>query len=194
MKPLLTLLFLLAAAVAWPESTPGPDAQEKFISGGTIRMHLEGGAYTIRPSDVDTITVSCKGSDERLRHVKTKIKIAGSRADVSVTDTPHNNFTAMIEVPRRSDLWIRLSAGDLHVEPVVGSKDLELHAGELTVDVPHPQEYGHRDAGVWTGSVDASAFEVSKGGLFRSFEQDGPGQYKLHAHVLAGEINFRVGQ
>jgi hypothetical protein len=42
-----------------------------------------------------------------------------------------------------------------------------------------------------TGSIEASAFDVSKDGLFRSFEQHGPGKYRLHAHVLAGEIELR---
>jgi hypothetical protein len=43
---------------------------------------------------------------------------------------------------------------------------------------------------VHAGSIAASAFEVSKGGLFRSFEQKGPGNYRLHAHVATGEIDF----
>jgi len=42
-----------------------------------------------------------------------------------------------------------------------------------------------------TGSIEASAFDVSKGGLFRSFEQQGPGKYRLHAHVMTGEIDLR---
>jgi hypothetical protein len=42
-----------------------------------------------------------------------------------------------------------------------------------------------------TGSIEASAFDVSKDGLFRSFEQGGPGKYRLHAHVITGEIQLR---
>jgi hypothetical protein len=34
--------------------------------------------------------------------------------------------------------------------------------------------YDPRDASVMTGSIEASAFDVHKGGLFRSFEQQGP--------------------
>jgi hypothetical protein len=41
------------------------------------------------------------------------------------------------------------------------------------------------------GGLDASAFDVAKGGLFRSFEHHGPGKYRLHAHVATGGIDLR---
>jgi hypothetical protein len=41
------------------------------------------------------------------------------------------------------------------------------------------------------GNLDASAFNISKGGLFRSFNEQGPGKYRLHAHVTTGEIDLR---
>jgi len=111
--------------------------------------------------------------------------------DVYVSETPHNNFQATIEVPRHSNLWARLSAGELVVEDVEGDKNLEVLAGRIQVDVPHAEQYGHRDASVTAGSIESSAFDVSKGGLFRSFEQHGPGKYRLHAHVMTGEIDLR---
>jgi hypothetical protein len=123
--------------------------------------------------------------------VKVAIKASQNLADVYVTNTPNNNFTATIEVPRESNLWVRLTAGELNVGSVVGSKDLELRAGKLQVQIPRPQEYGHRDASVTTGSIEADAFEISTGGMFRSFHQQGPGKYRLHAHVMAGEIDLR---
>jgi len=44
------------------------------------------------------------------------------------------------------------------------------------------------------GSIESPAFGVSKGGLFRSFEQQGPGNYRLHATVMTGEIALRVSE
>ena len=155
-------------------------------------MHLEAGGYTIRPGDSENVVVDCDGpSEEELKDVKVEIKRTGATADVYVSETPHNNFQATIEVPRRSDLWVRLSAGELVVEDVEGDKDVRVFAGRIQVDVPHPELYGHRDASVMTGSIEASAFDVSRDGLFRSFEQQGPGKYRLHAHVFAGEIELR---
>ncbi|MFZ0278524.1 MAG: hypothetical protein WA651_00455 [Candidatus Sulfotelmatobacter sp.] len=167
-------------------------ARQEFVSGGAVRMHLEAGGYTIRPGDSKNVIVTCHAdSEEQLERVKVKIKRTGENADVYVSETPHNNFQATIEVPRRSDLWVRLSAGELVVEDVEGDKDVRVFAGRVQIDVPRPELYGHRDASVMTGSIEASAFDVSKDGLFRSFDQDGPGKYRLHAHVIAGEIELR---
>lgn len=173
-----------------PEGT----VQQKFPAGGTVRLHLEAGGYTITPTDSENIVVTCRARSERaLKSVKVSIKLAAGTADVYVMETPNNNFTATIEIPRRSHLWARLTAGELDVGSVEGNKDLELNARRLQVDIPRPQDYGHRDASVTSGSIEAPAFEVSKGGLFRSFSQQGLGRYRLHAHVMAGEIDLRGG-
>lgn len=41
-----------------------------------------------------------------------------------------------------------------------------------------------------SGQVDAAAFDVSKGGLFRSFSKEGPGRYRLHTHIGAGQLTL----
>jgi hypothetical protein len=196
MKGLGFWLVLLAPGLLYAQRAPDASmqhsAQQEFVSGGTIRMHLEAGGYTVTPGNSENIVVTCRDpSEEQLKGVKVEIKRAGSSAEVYVSDTPHSNFQATIEVPRLSNLWVRLSAGELVVEDVEGDKNLQLFAGRIRVSVPHAEQYGHRDASVTTGSIEASVFDVSKGGLFRSFEQEGPGKYRLHAHVMAGEIDLR---
>jgi hypothetical protein len=192
MKSLGFCLILLAAGLLNAQHALETSTQQKFVSGGTIRLHLEAGGYTVTPGDSDDIVVTCRTqTDEQLRRVKIEIKQAASMADVYVSDTPHNNFQATIEVPRYSNLWARLSAGELVIDSVDGDKNVEVRAGRIQIDIPHPEQYGHRDASVLTGSIKSSAFDVSKGGLFRSFEQEGPGKYRLHAHLMAGEIDLR---
>lgn len=196
MKHLLILSILVIPTVtAYGQvGQPEPAGQQKFISGGAVRLHLEAGQYTIRPTDAENIVVTCHHrSEERLKEVKVEIKIAASHANVYVTNTPNNNFSAVIDVPRRSNLWVRLTAGQLTVGDIAGDKDLEIRAGQMSVAIPRPKEYGSREASVTTGSIAASAFDISKGGLFRSFHQEGPGKYRLHAHVMAGEIDLRAG-
>ena len=189
---LISLLLLSAATLYAQKDVPEAAVQQQFAGGGTIRLHLESGGYEIIPTDSGKIAVTYSArSEERLKNVKVAIKASQDLADVYVTNTPNNNFKATIEVPRESNLWVRLTAGDLNVGSVVGNKDLELRAGRLQVEIPRPQEYGHRDASVTTGSIEAGAFDVSTGGLFRSFHQQGPGKYRLHAHVIAGEIDLR---
>jgi hypothetical protein len=192
-RPALLLLLLIVPALLHAEELrPEATAQKKFVSGGTIRLHLESGGYTISPSDSDNIVVTYHANSEsRLRQVKVEFQLGTSNADVFVTNTPNNKFEATIEVPRHSNLWVRLTAGELDVEAVEGDKNLELRAGAIQVEIPHPEEYGHRDASVTMGGLEASAFDVSKGGMFRSFDQQGPGKYRLHAHVLTGDIDLR---
>lgn len=194
MKHWLSVLFLLVplAALNAQSNSYEKVVQQSFASGGTIRLHLEAGGYTIRAASSDNIVVTYPPNPNgESSGVKVEIKTIASRADVYVRNTPRNNFNATIEIPRHSNLWARLSAGELTVEEIEGDKDIELRAGQINVDVPHPDDYGHRDASVLAGSLEASAFNISKGGLFRSFQQQGPGKYHFHAHVTAGEIDVR---
>jgi hypothetical protein len=58
-RPALLLLLLIAPALLHAEdSRPEASVQKKFVSGGTIRLHLEAGGYTVSPSDSDNITVT----------------------------------------------------------------------------------------------------------------------------------------
>ncbi len=162
-------------------------AEQKFAPGGLIRLHLNSGGYVIRGTDTDTIVVS----SDRFQRADIRIKATGASADVYIEDTPHNGFQATIEIPRRSDLWVRLTAAELKVQDVEGSKDIQSNAGSVEIEVARPEEYGHADASINAGDLNAAAFGVSKGGLFRSFHQEGKGKYRLHVHMLAGEIRLR---
>ena len=169
--------------------------RQAFHSGGNVKLQLSSGDYVVSGTDSDSISVtySCD-SASALRNVKVGLKIEGSNAKVSVANTPDSgNFHATIEVPRRSALWLRLTAGDLRVEGTEGDKDIEARAGDVTIEVSHPEQYGHRDASVLAGEIEAPAFNVAKDGIFRSFEQNGPGKYRLHAHLAAGNLSLVEG-
>jgi hypothetical protein len=81
-----------------------------------------------------------------------------------------------------------MSAGDLTIEDIRGNKDVELRAGDLRIDVGRANDYKNVDASLWAGDLKASPFRVTKGGLFRSFDWSGPGAYRLHARLLAGDL------
>src|SRR5579862_5033962 len=87
---------------------PGGSAKQEFISGGSIRMHLEAGGYTVTAGSSENIVVTFHThTEEQLKRVKVEIKRTATSADVYISETPHNNFQATIEVPRRSNLWVR---------------------------------------------------------------------------------------
>jgi hypothetical protein len=191
----LAIFFLAAAALLNAGDKNDLSTQQPFHSGGSIEIHLQSGDYVISGTDSDSVSVTYGCDSQRLlREVKVSIKVEGSNARISIADTPDNeNFHATIEIPRRSALLVRLTAGDLRVQGIEGDKDVEARAGNVEIEVPHPEQYGHRDASVLAGDIDASAFNVSKDGLFRSFHQNGPGKYRLHAHLAAGNLSLIEG-
>lgn len=182
---------LAAAQLADIEAVDKTPVEAKFMANGQIRLDVcPSGARVVGTSD-DLIRVSYTSRDGNDHDVKVRIKVDGQRAGVKVTGCPHNNFQLNIEVPKSSDLYARMFAGQLNVDNLSGDKDVELHFGQLTMELGKAEDYKHVDASVMSGDLQASAFNVSKGGLFRSFDQDGPGKYRVHAHVGAGQIDLR---
>jgi len=181
-------LMLAGAVLTTWASGESPDSTEKpFASGGRIELQLEGGDYEISAAATDVIRVSLSGNTG---DTKVVLNTSGSHADLKISDTPHNNFHATIEVPAKSDLHVRLTAGNLNISNIEGNKDIESHAGNVEMRIGDPGDYGNVDGSVRAGNVDARPFHVSKSGLFRSFKWSGPGKYTLHAHLGAGNLEL----
>ena len=102
-----------------------------------------------------------------------------------------NAIHATIEVPALTDVRIRLTAGNLEMSGIKGDKDIEANAGNLNISVGTSSDWGDVDASVTAGDVNAPAFHESRGGLFRSLSWRGPGKYRLHVHLMAGDVNLR---
>jgi hypothetical protein len=96
-----------------------------------------------------------------------------------------------IEIPHQTHLSVRMAAGAIHVNDVSGDKDIDVHAGELTISGVSPEQYRSVDASVDIGEVRASEFDVEKGGFFRSFKKfSAEGLYRLDAHIITGSIKL----
>jgi hypothetical protein len=163
-----------------------------FPSGGQLRLHIRSGDLRIIGSDEDKIKIRFWGKNSTEAHdVKISLKTLGNIGDLRVHGGPHNAFQIEIFVPRASNLYLRMPAGEAEVKGIVGNKDVEIHAGDLTLAVGAPEEYALADASVLAGDLDAGPFGVSKDGLFRSFRKQGTGKYKLHAHVGAGDLTLK---
>jgi len=166
--------------------------QADFVSGGQLRMHIRSGALRVIGSDENKIRVNYSGKNgSKTSDVTVSLKTVGNYAELRVSGGPHNDFRIEIQVPKNSGLYLRMPAGDLEVNGLTGDKDVEIHAGDMTLGVGKADEYGHVDASVNAGDLDAQPFGVSKGGLFRSFDKHGAGKYRLHAHVGAGDLVLR---
>jgi hypothetical protein len=181
---------LTAALVvdAQQSSRPSSSLERDFVANGKISMDLSAGDYRItgNPDSKIRMNWSVRESD-RLSDVEARVDIRGSDAKI-VTDGPMNNFKVDIQIPQKADLYVRMTAGELRLTNVEGSKDVELHAGELRIDVNRADDYHSVDASIWAGEIRADAFSIHKEGLFRSFDWKGKGPYKLHARLKAGEL------
>ena len=191
------LAALAGAALVAGSAAAGQDArtsdslERSFASNGRIRMNLSAGDYRISGTTNDRIRLEWSvQAPSQLSRVKVDASVRGADAAIS-TDSPGNSrFKVVIQVPERSDLLVRLTAGDLRVESIRGNKDIELHAGDVDIDVGRPEDYKHVDASVWAGDLTAAPFNVYKGGLFRSFDWNGNGPYRLHAKLKAGDLRL----
>jgi hypothetical protein len=190
-SPLIVLLIAAVASFAQDariDETGKSPVETKFVSGGRVRMDLCSSGSEIVGTDHSELRISYFPERD---HVRVRLQISGDQADLRVTGCSHNNFRVRIEIPKSSGLYVRMMAGQLDVNDVTGDKDIELSFGQLNVDVGKTEEYARVDASVNSGEINAAAFEVEKGGLFRSFNQHGPGKYRLHAHVGAGQVDLR---
>lgn len=194
MTPMRRALIVLALTVGWAGAAPataGQGTTEKaFSPGGRVRMDLSAGAYRIEAGRDDRIVVrwESRHGDEGFVHVD--VSVRGADASISARG-PKDRFSVVIELPARTDIDTRLTAGDLRIRDIVGSKDIHLWAGDVDVDVCRPEEYRSVEAGVTVGELSATAFHVTKGGLFRSFSWRGPGKYNLKVNLTAGNVSLR---
>jgi len=163
-----------------------------FPSGGRLRMHIRSGDLKIVGSDENKIQIRYWGKNaSRAQDVKISLRTAGGTGELRVHGGPRNDFQIEIRVPRISDLYLRMPAGEAQVDGIVGNKNVEIHAGDLRLQVGPAEGYAFANASVVAGDLDAGPFGVTKDGLFRSFHHQGPGKYTLYAHVGAGDLTLR---
>jgi hypothetical protein len=158
-----------------------------------LHLNVRSGEILIVGTDDQKITVDLAGRNaDKIQDVKGRLFVDKHAAELSLTGGPKSELEIIIHVPKNSDLTARIFAGEVNVQDVIGNKDVELHAGQLTIEVTKPEEYGHVDMSVSAGEVDAEVFGGdSKGGLFRSISRDAGGKYRLHAHVGTGQLSVR---
>jgi hypothetical protein len=193
----LSLAFLLVG-FAWAQkaievSEAGKDTFSAELPAGTkILMHVCSSDLKVSGGDESSVKVHFWAKDtEKIKNMRVSLRTREKRASLRIHGCPHNDFKIEVQLPKNTDLYLRMFAGDLDVQGITGDKNIEIHAGDMTVAVGKPEDYGHVDASVSAGDLSAKPFGVSKDGLFRSFNKDGNGQYRLHAHVGAGDLTLR---
>ncbi len=193
---LIPLNVLTCAAFTQdPAPTPPPSAAQTieriFVSGGRVNMNLSAGSYAISPSTLaDKIVIRWRvKKPEEAQKVRVTADVNGSECVIE-THGPRNSLQVEIGLPARSDLYVRLKAGDLDLRGIEGNKDIECRTGDVTIDIGRADDYGPVAASVRIGDLEGPPFGVSKGGFARKFHWQGPGKDSLHAHVGVGSLSF----
>jgi hypothetical protein len=154
-----------------------------------LRMDLSAGEYAIVAGPNDKIRVHWTSPDPN-RLDKVRVRFTTERGRVKVETDNTKDTKVRIEVPGRSDLHVRLSVGEVSVEPIDGHKNIGVGVGELHVAVGDPAAYADVRSSVRIGEINAEPFQVSKDGFFRGFKLAGQGQYSLKATVGVGEVTL----
>jgi hypothetical protein len=161
-------------------------------SGSHLRLRFRSGDFRVLGRGDNKIAVRLDGKNAySAQDLTVRFKRSGNDTDLRIYGGPRNGLQVTVEVPASSMLFVRMPAGELNVEGVSGDKDVELHAGDLSIAIGSASDYARVDASVITGGLEAPPFGESHGGLFRSFEKHGTGRYNLHAHVGAGDLTLR---
>lgn len=145
-------------------------------------------------TDQETLHVTCTTNDRDQAgelHFHYSGGADGGTFSITGGTMHHGGDQIRIEVPRRTGLRVRMGAGQVDVQEVAGDKDIELYAGQITI-TSHAWDYRSVSASVDIGEVDAPVYGADKGGFFRSVSKRFPdGEYRLHAHIMTGEIDLR---
>jgi len=197
MVSLLCSIALVALPVSAADKTEisergVPHFEAQLPTGSRIALHIRSGAVRIVGSDEGKLTVNISGRNKnKIDDLRYRFTSSSGSAELHVSGGPRNDLDIEVRIPRNSELYARIPAGDVTIENITGSKDVELRAGDLTISVGNPADYSHVEASVVAGDISASPFGEDHGGLFRSFHKSGPGKYTLYAHVTAGDLRLK---
>ena len=163
-------------------------------SGALLTIDSRPLGLEIVGTDQEGIRITCK-SDNTDSMTHTRLHLSGSPTQSTIKidgeHTNHNNLQIRIEVPRKTNLRAEMPAGQITVTEIVGDKDLEISAGQITINSAHKWDYKDIDVSVGVGQVSAPVYAENHGGFFNSLKkQNADGEYRLHAHIITGQIDL----
>ena len=75
--------------------------------------------------------------------MKARFGRSDNSCELRITGGPHNELTITVQVPKNSNLFVRIFAGDVEVNGITGNKDIELYTGDLAIGVGDAADYAH---------------------------------------------------
>jgi hypothetical protein len=192
-RGLIAVASLALSAATFGQPVADDNAIERsFAEGGIVTLNLSSGDYTVRAGASDRVRVWWRAGDRDHDKDMKKIQVVSDVFERVATirtkgPTKHARFT--IEVPARSDVHLRVRAGDIRIEGIEGNKDVRMTAGDLYIDV-RPGSLRHVHASVSIGDLKARSLGIEKDGFRNSLDWFGDGEYTLDARLFAGDVNL----
>lgn len=167
-----------------------------FVQGGRIELHLHYGDLRVVPTNDTRISLRYTMHSNHsgfIRKVVPDFEVTAANATLRIEAPRDGNVDVELAVPSRSDLYVRVSAGDISLGSIDGNQNVETHAGDIQIHLPEHLNLARVDASTHAGDVFAP-FGKAKGWIGNSLKYDGGGQYRVHAHTFAGDIGFVVAE
>jgi hypothetical protein len=193
-RGLIAVASLTLGAITFGQTRPdGHAIEHSFAEGGIVTLHLSSGDYTVRAGASDRVRVEWRAEDLGAEKQMKEITVVTDIFERVMTirtkgPTKHARFT--IEIPARSDIHLRVRAGDVRIEGIEGNKDVRMTAGDLHIEVA-PGSLRHVHASVTFGDLKASSLGIEKDGFKNSVDWFGDGQYTLDARLFAGDVTLQ---
>jgi hypothetical protein len=193
-RALIVVAGLACGAIVFGQSNPdGHVIEQPFPEGGLVTMNLSSGDYLVQAGTSDRIRVHWRADEARherdMEKITVRTDLFGKVATIR-TKGPTSRARFTIEIPGRSDLHLRIRAGDVRIVGIDGNKDVRMTAGDLDIDVA-PDSLWHVHASVALGDLTAHPLGIEKDGIKNSLNWFGPGAYTLDARVFAGDMTLR---
>lgn len=192
MKELTVVASLALGAVTFGQTADSNTIEHAFAEGGIVTLNLSSGDYTVRAGASDRLRVQWRASDSDHEKDMSKMRIIADvigRIATIRTKGPTSKAHFTIDVPARSDVHLRMRAGEVRIEGIEGNKDVRMTAGELYIEVD-PESLGHVHASVSIGDLNARSLGVEKDGFRNSLDWIGDGRYTLDARLFAGDVHL----
>jgi hypothetical protein len=184
-----TLLSLPMVLFGQTSGTCVQPFESEMQPGRQLAIDIRSGDIEVVGTARPTLRVTCRLRDG---DSPASVKVSLAANHLRVYGGPNRDVRFRIEVPDRTNLLIRATAGNMTISGITGDKDVELRAGDLTIHVGAPESYRVAEGSVMAGDLNASVFGAVKDGLFRSFRKDNnAGQYRLRAKLLAGDLTLK---
>jgi hypothetical protein len=188
----VALLAFSLAGFARAETACGQTLDAPLRSRSVLRIDSRPAGLDIVGTDQAVLHVTCTGKDaDEAGHVRLRFDGTQENGTLTIDGGHHGDVEVRIEVPRKTSLIVNLPAGQVKVEEIVGDKDIDVYAGQISISSSRLWDYRSVHVSVAVGDVNAQVYGADRGGFFRSFsKQSATGEYSLHAHVMTGQIEL----